>query len=74
MQLGLLRLVPPTETPKVEEGYPGDTKPQTVNYDLSDNNIKFIIGVAKPIGSFTIFLDYNISKFNIFTAGVDFTF
>ncbi|MBI3259737.1 MAG: hypothetical protein HYZ54_09730, partial [Ignavibacteriae bacterium] len=49
-QLGLLRLVLPPEVPKVEEGYPGDTKPQTVEYALSDKNVKFIIGVAKPIG------------------------
>ncbi|MBI3258082.1 MAG: hypothetical protein HYZ54_01150, partial [Ignavibacteriae bacterium] len=70
----LLRLVLPPEVPKVEEGYPGDTKPQTVEYALSDKNVKFIIGVAKPIGPVTIFLDYNISKFNIFTAGADVTF
>jgi hypothetical protein len=73
-QLGLLRLVNPPEIPKVEPEYPGDTKPQTVNYNLTDTNLKFILGVAKQIGSVTIFLDYNISKFNIFTAGADITF
>ncbi len=74
-QLGLIRLVLPPEVAKAEPPeYPGDTKPQTVYYDLSDTNLKFIIGVAKPIGPVTIFLDYNISKFNIFTAGADVTF
>ncbi|MBS1536755.1 MAG: hypothetical protein JST20_03280 [Bacteroidetes bacterium] len=75
ISLGLLRWVPPTETPKPEPPeWPGDTKPQTVNYNLSDTNLKFILGVAKPIGPVTIFIDYNISKFNIFTAGVDIIF
>ncbi len=75
IELGLLRN-PGVGIPAVPEPpeWPGDQKPQTVYSNLSDVNIKFVLGVAKQIGPVTIFLDYNISKFNIFTAGADVTF
>lgn len=56
------------------EGYPGDTAPQKSEVKVSDNNLKWIIGISKDIGKFSIFADYNMSKFDIFTAGVMYKF
>lgn len=76
IELGLLRNPNSKDIPAVPEPpeWPGDQKPQTVYSNLSEQSVKFVIGVAKPIGPVTIFLDYNISKFNILAAGVDVTF
>ena len=75
MQLGLLQWKPPG-TPLIPEPpeWPGDQKPQSIAYNLSDSNIKVLLGVAKQIGPITLFVDYSISKFNIFSGGIDFTF
>lgn len=76
MQLGLLRnpgtptIKPVPEPPE----WPGDTAPQTAEYNVSDSNIKVVLGVAKQIGPMTFFVDYSVSKFNIFSLGVDLTF
>jgi hypothetical protein len=50
---------------------PVDTVAQIANIKLKDTNFKWIIGAAKQFGIFNIFIDYNISKFNIFTGGVE---
>jgi hypothetical protein len=55
-------------------GYPGDTKPQTSNLSIFDENFKFVIGLNKKFWNFEVFADYNISQFNIFTAGIKYTF
>lgn len=74
--LGLLRGVP-DENGKIiiqkpePPQYPGDTKPQTSTIDISDFNVKWIIGVSRQIGPVAIFLDYSISKFNIFSGGIE---
>lgn len=76
MQLGLLRYDPvlnkimPPEPPD----YPGDTKPQTTQINLTNKSWQFTLGINKTIGNFSLFLDYNISKFNIFTAGIKYQF
>ncbi|MBK7985642.1 MAG: hypothetical protein IPK11_01680 [Ignavibacteria bacterium] len=57
-----------------ENGYPGDTEPQVAKGTIEDTNHKLILGVAKPIGPLTIALDYSISRFNLFSLGLDFTF
>ncbi|NLO19686.1 MAG: hypothetical protein GX121_07420 [Ignavibacteria bacterium] len=79
-QLGLLRTdkdenghiiyIYPAEPPE----YPGDTNPQLAKMKFDDQNIKFTLGVAKQIGPINIFVDYNISKFNIFTGGIEYRF
>jgi len=76
MQLGLLRHFPIDTIPyaEPEKGYPGDTKPQTVTSSLTDTNAKWIIGLAKEFGPVAVFADYSISKFNIFSAGIEVSF
>lgn len=76
MQLGLLRYDPvlnkimPPEPPD----YPGDTKPQTTKIGLKNDSFQATLGLKKDFGKFSIFADYNISKFNIFTAGIQYSF
>ena len=69
-QLGLLDQYHPKPSP----GYPGDQNPQYAELELKDINYKFVFGINKQIGPFCICLDYNISKFNIFTGGVMYNF
>lgn len=54
--------------------FPGDLHPQTSLVKLHDENHKFIVGANVILGKFNIFVDYNISKFSIFTAGVSYRF
>jgi len=65
----IIRIYPP-EPPD----YPGDTNPQTAKMKFDDQNVKFTFGVAKQIGPINLFIDYNISKFNIFTGGIEYRF
>ena len=51
-----------------------DTKPQSVNLEVDDDNFKFVIGAKRDFGKFSICLDYNISKFEIFTGGIQYRF
>jgi len=76
MQLGLLRNPGDPAIKAVPEPpeWPGDTSPQTALYDLTDSNIKVILGVAKQVGPVSFFVDYSISKFNILSAGMDVSF
>lgn len=76
MQLGLLRYDPvlnkimPPEPPE----YPGDTKPQTTKINLINRSWKATLGLNKSFGNFSVFADYNISRFNIFSAGIQYKF
>jgi hypothetical protein len=56
------------------DGYPGDSSPQKSTVKVSDTNFKWIIGLSKDIGKFSIFADYNMSSFDIFTAGIMYKF
>jgi hypothetical protein len=67
-QLGLLPLDSDNPRPPM---YPGDQRPQYTNALFKDNAVKFTMGISKTFGSLGICLDYNISKFNIVTLGVD---
>jgi hypothetical protein len=76
-QLGLLetyndeqgiRHIIPYPTP----GFEGDKNPQTSEIEIDDFNIKWVIGLAKQIGPIVIYADYNISKFNIFSFGIEY--
>lgn len=54
--------------------FPGDTKPQVSNIRISDSNFKWIIGARKEIGPVALFFDYSISKFDIFSGGIEYRF
>lgn len=56
--------------PDPQNGYPGDTKPQKSTVALNDTNMKWTIGGAVQLGPVSIFADYSISKFNIFSGGI----
>ena len=70
-QLGLLPLDSDDPRPPL---YPGDQRPQFTNAVFNDNAVKFSMGISKTFGSLGICLDYNISKFNILTLGLDIGF
>lgn len=55
-------------------GYPGDTKPQTTTLTVDDFNIKWVIGLKKDFGPVAIFASYNVSKFDIFNGGLQYSF
>ena len=67
-QLGLLPLDSDDPRPPL---YPGDQRPQFTNAIFNDNAVKFTMGISKTFGSLGVCLDYNISKFNILTLGLD---
>ena len=71
VQLGL---VGPDKKVDPANGYPGDTKPQTTKLIVNDFNIKWVIGVKKDFGPVAIFASYNVSKFNIFNGGLQYSF
>ncbi len=55
-------------------GYPGDNVIQVSESKFSDATFKWTFGVLKEIGSFGICLDYSVSKFNVFSAGLSYRF
>jgi hypothetical protein len=69
-QLGLLEQGQHNPTP----GYPGDQEPQTTALTFTDTNVKWTIGLAKQIGPVAIFAAFNLSKFNIFSGGLEYRF
>jgi len=54
--------------------YPGDDVPQSSDVAVSSNHIKWVIGASKNIGPVTVFMNYNVSKFNIFSGGIQYRF
>ena len=67
-QLGLLPLDSDDPRPPL---YPGDQRPQFTSAMFNDNAVKFTMGISKTFGSLGVCLDYNISKFDILTLGLD---
>ncbi len=59
---------------KPTPGHPGDQNPQTANVELSDKAIAWNIGISKKLGPVNIFIDYNIAKINIISAGIVYNF
>jgi len=58
-----------------ELGYNGDPYgPMVKNVVLSDNNLKFTLGVVANFGNFATCLDYNIGKVNILSFGLVYKF
>ncbi|MCO6466693.1 MAG: hypothetical protein J5I53_08765 [Bradyrhizobiaceae bacterium] len=74
IQLGLLPDVPIGEESKPTPEQPGDTKPQTSTVVSGDTNVKWTIGATAAIGNLRLAVDYSMSNFNIFTAGLSYTF
>lgn len=54
--------------------FPGDEYPQSSNVKVNDINHKLIFGVNFNYDKFNVFLDFNLSKFSIFTGGVSYRF
>lgn len=52
----------------------GDTQPQTTSINLNESSIKGVVGLSTTFYNVSIFLDYNISKFSIFTFGLAYKF
>ena len=69
-QLGLLEPGKHDPTP----GFPGDQDPQTTALTFTDTNLKWTIGVSKQIGPIAIFAAFNLSKFNVFSGGLEYRF
>lgn len=76
ISLGLLKQDPnnPDNWIKDPPEYPGDDQPQTSYVKVNENHIKWTVGANKNIGPITIYLDYSISKFNVFTGGLQYRF
>lgn len=75
LQLGLLPLPPSPgalSNPDLP-CYPGDTSPQSSNIHSAAQNIKWTIGATGIIDAFRISVDYSVSQFNVFTAGIKYT-
>lgn len=75
-QVGLLKQIKDDKGNNIDfvkdKDYPGDLEPQTAKIDLKSNAVKFTLGFKKEINDFTFFADYNFSKFNIFSFGVQY--
>jgi len=72
--LGLLP-VPPDGQPAVPtEDQPGDDKPQTSIVEAGDTNFKWTIGATVHYAGFRLAVDYSVSRFNIFSAGLSYSF
>ncbi|MBX3042272.1 MAG: hypothetical protein KIT33_08965 [Candidatus Kapabacteria bacterium] len=69
-ELGLLDKDQEYPTP----GFPGDTNPQTTELTIDASNLRWTIGIIKPIGNFDIFLDYSVSRFDILSGGIQYRF
>ncbi|MEI6090558.1 MAG: DUF6588 family protein [bacterium] len=69
-QLGLLEAGKDYPTP----GYPGDQEPSTVKMKLIEEQVKWTAGCKFDFNDFGICLDYSVSKFNILSLGMEYTF
>ena len=75
MQIGLGLLVPdPPNGAHRDSTHPGDDVIQTSISHLSAANFKWTIGALKQIGPVALFVDYSISRFNIFSGGIEYRF
>ncbi|RPI67777.1 MAG: hypothetical protein EHM43_06630 [Ignavibacteriae bacterium] len=72
--LGLLPKPPEGEPAVPTEEQPGDQEPQTSVVTVADTNFKWTIGASVFWGPVRLALDYSVSQFNIFSAGLSYTF
>lgn len=54
--------------------FPGDTEPQSSDVNVDENHFKWAVGACRNIGPITLYVDYSISKFNVFNAGILYRF
>ena len=69
-QLGLIEAGMDHPTP----GYPGDQDPSTVKMNLKEEHLKWTAGCKFTFDNFGVCLDYSVSKFNILSMGLEYTF
>lgn len=74
VELGLLPKTPVGQVAVPTPEQPGDTKPQTSVVRAFNTNIKWTIGASYQFGPLRIAADLNVSRFNIFTAALSYTF
>ncbi|MCX6140907.1 MAG: hypothetical protein NTX15_08795 [Candidatus Kapabacteria bacterium] len=74
IELGLLPKPPVGEPAVPTPEQPGDQKPQTSIVTAQNTNVKWTIGASFAYGPMRIALDYSVSTFNIFSAGLSYTF
>jgi hypothetical protein len=75
IELGLLPKPIVDGTPSIPTAdQPGDQRPQTSSVRAHNTNIKWTIGATYSVGPLRLAVDYNVSYFNILTAGLAYTF
>ncbi len=74
LQLGLLPPTAPGEPAVPTPEQPGDTKPQVSTVRAGNTNIKWTIGATCRFGPLRLAVDYGVSRFNMITGGLSYTF
>ncbi len=75
IELGLLPRPIVDGTPSIPtEDQPGDQRPQTSSVRAHNTNIKWTVGATYAVGPLRIAVDYNVSHFNILSAGLSYQF
>lgn len=75
IELGLLPRPIVDGTPSIPtEDQPGDLRPQTSSVRAHNTNIKWTVGATYAVGPLRIAVDYNVSHFNILSAGLSYQF
>lgn len=75
IELGLLPKPIVDGTPSIPTAdQPGDQRPQTSSVRAHNTNVKWTIGATYSIGPLRIAVDYNVSYFNILSAGLSYRF
>ncbi len=75
LALGLLPApIPPNEKAEPTPEQPGDTQPTVSTVTASNVNFKWTFGVTGRIGNLKLAVDYSVSNFNLFSAGLSYTF
>ncbi len=75
IELGLLPRPIVDGTPSIPtKDQPGDQRPQTSSVRAHNTNIKWTIGATYAVGPLRIAVDYNVSYFNILSAGLSYQF
>jgi len=72
--LGLLPAPPLGEPAVPTPEQPGDQRPQVSVVTVDNTNIKWTIGATVHYAGFRLALDYSVSNFNIFSAGLSYRF
>ena len=72
--LGLLPTPPQGEPAKPTPEQPGDQNPQVSVVRVDNTNVKWTIGATVHYAGFRLAVDYSVSNFNIFSAGLSYSF